>query len=76
MSTSNVSADLIWEITRTSLLPEMNPPPKKGPRSFTDEILRSGSYNAFKATSKTGGSPRFSRDPLNLLNVESRKVDF
>ncbi|KAM7185380.1 60S ribosomal protein L28 [Rhypophila sp. PSN 637] len=47
MSTSTVSADLIWEITRA--------------------------HNSYQATSKTSGSPRFSRDPLNLFNLDSRK---
>ncbi|KAG7290293.1 hypothetical protein NEMBOFW57_000292 [Staphylotrichum longicolle] len=45
---SNVSADLIWEVTR--------------------------SQNAFLVKRKTGGSPQFSRDPLNLTNVHSRKA--
>ncbi|KAK4242433.1 ribosomal L28e protein family-domain-containing protein [Achaetomium macrosporum] len=44
---SNVSADLIWEITR--------------------------SQNAYLVKRKTGGAPQFSRDPLNLTNVHSRK---
>ncbi|KAM7201044.1 putative ribosomal protein l28e protein [Naviculisporaceae sp. PSN 640] len=45
MSSSNISADLIWEIVR--------------------------SQNSYTVANKSG--PRFSRDPLNLLNVESRK---
>ncbi|AEO69531.1 01c61569-e6ee-47ca-b584-63b517fda940 [Thermothielavioides terrestris] len=44
---SNVSADLIWEISRTS--------------------------NAFLVKRKSGAAPQFSRDPLNLTNVHSRK---
>ncbi|KAK4106719.1 ribosomal protein L28e [Parathielavia hyrcaniae] len=44
---SNVSADLIWEVSRP--------------------------YNSFLVQRKAGGAPRFSRDPLNLTNLHSRK---
>ncbi|KEZ44867.1 hypothetical protein SAPIO_CDS2997 [Scedosporium apiospermum] len=44
---SNVSADLIWEVVR--------------------------SQNKYLVKRKTNGSPQFSRDPLNLTNVHSRK---
>ncbi|KAK4123897.1 ribosomal protein L28e [Parathielavia appendiculata] len=44
---SNVSADLIWEVSRT--------------------------YNSFLVKRKSGGAPQFSRDPLNLKNLHSRK---
>lgn len=33
-----------------------------------------GSQNSFLVKRKTDGSPQFSRDPLNLTNVHSRKV--
>ncbi|KAL2271863.1 hypothetical protein VTJ83DRAFT_1234 [Remersonia thermophila] len=44
---SNVSADLIWEVTRLQ--------------------------NAYLVKRKTQGAPQFSRDPLNLTNLHSRK---
>ncbi|VUC23301.1 unnamed protein product [Clonostachys rosea] len=44
---SNVSSDLIWEITRNN--------------------------NSFLTKSKQNGGAQFSRDPLNLLNKNSRK---
>ncbi|KAL2133673.1 hypothetical protein VTI74DRAFT_1901 [Chaetomium olivicolor] len=44
---SNVSADLIWEVSRSS--------------------------NAYLVKRKAGGAPQFSRDPLNLTNLHSRK---
>ncbi|KAK5654148.1 hypothetical protein OQA88_7579 [Cercophora sp. LCS_1] len=44
---SNVSADLIWEITR--------------------------SQNAYLVKRTYGGAAQFSRDPLNLTNLHSRK---
>jgi len=44
---SNVSADLVWQITR--------------------------SQNAFLEQRYTTGGVRFSRDPLNLVNIHSRK---
>ncbi|CAP69105.1 uncharacterized protein PODANS_7_10630 [Podospora anserina S mat+] len=44
---SNVSADLIWEVTRLQ--------------------------NAFLVKRKESGGIQFSRDPLNLTNVHSRK---
>ncbi|KAK3313397.1 ribosomal protein L28e [Apodospora peruviana] len=47
MSTSNVSADLVWEITRKQ--------------------------NAFLVQRKTAGGTQFSRDPYNLVNLQSRK---
>ncbi|KAK3356982.1 ribosomal L28e family protein [Lasiosphaeria hispida] len=47
MSLPNVSADLIWEITR--------------------------GQNAYLVSRKTAPHTQFSRDPLNLLNVHSRK---
>ncbi|KAL2015601.1 hypothetical protein VTK56DRAFT_5180 [Thermocarpiscus australiensis] len=44
---SNVSADLIWEVSRSS--------------------------NSYLVKRKSGGAPQFSRDPLNLTNLHSRK---
>ncbi|KAL2255884.1 hypothetical protein VTK26DRAFT_2543 [Humicola hyalothermophila] len=35
------------------------------------EIARS--HNSYLVKRKTGGSPQFSRDPLNLVNLHSRK---
>lgn len=34
-----------------------------------------GTNNAFLVKRKSGGGPQFSRDPLNLMNKHSRKVD-
>jgi large subunit ribosomal protein L28e len=44
---SNVSADLVWEISRNT--------------------------NSYLVKRTHGGAPQFSRDPLNLVNLNSRK---
>lgn len=66
---SNVSADLIWEITRKWFSSVFG-----ASCTVSDEFALAGSQNAFLVKRKTGGSPQFSRDPFNLTNVHSRKV--
>ncbi|KAJ4292190.1 hypothetical protein N0V88_005819 [Collariella sp. IMI 366227] len=51
---SNVSADLIWEVS--------------------PYVLNLCLNNSFLVKRKTGGAPQFSRDPLNLTNLHSRKA--
>lgn len=66
---SNVSADLIWEVTRKLFFYRI-----RASCRISDKFALAGSQNAFLVKRKTGGSPQFSRDPLNLTNVHSRKV--
>lgn len=65
---SNVSQDLVWEICRTST----------GAINLTQVLTKTmlGTNNAFLVKRKSGGGSQFSRDPLNLMNKHSRKVDY
>ena len=65
---SNVSQDLVWEICRTF----------RCAINLTQVLMKTmlGTNNAFLVKRKSGGGSQFSRDPLNLMNKHSRKVDY
>jgi hypothetical protein len=63
---SNVSADLIWEISRKLIRPY-----SERFRTVSHHQLLTGSTNSYLVKTRTG---QFSRDPLNLTNLHSRKV--
>ena len=46
--------------------------------NFTQVLMKTmlGTNNAFLVKRKSGGGSQFSRDPLNLMNKHSRKVDY
>lgn len=62
---SNVSSDLIWEITREYHV-------------FDDRLASDlsvlGANNSYLVKRRSGGGAQFSRDPLNVTNKHSRKV--
>lgn len=79
---SQVSADLIWEIARTyfffesySLREEEEAIEKVWMQnSMETNPSTSGNQNSYLVKRALSGGVRFSRDPLNLTNINSRKV--
>jgi large subunit ribosomal protein L28e len=67
---SNVSADLIWEISR-ELKSWRN---FQSEQNADNERFCAGNTNSYLVKRTHGGAPQFSRDPLNLVNLNSRKV--
>ena len=66
---SNVSQDLVWEISRMSFA--------NGPFPFRPAYLtRLGPNNSYLVKRKSGGGSQFSKDPLNLMNKHSRKARY
>jgi hypothetical protein len=68
MPSSNVSADLIWEIVR-----ECREPPTTM-SIFLTLTAFPGNQNSYLVKRKALGGVSFSRDPLNLTNRHTRKV--
>lgn len=65
-SEENISSDLIWEITSEKIA-ELD-------SRVSANALRIGATNSYLVKRKTGGRFQFSRDPLNLMNKQSKKV--
>ncbi|CAF9922975.1 MAG: hypothetical protein GOMPHAMPRED_002701 [Gomphillus americanus] len=64
---TNVSADLLWELTREYILVAIQL------QQMLMKWTIPGHQNAFLVKRRTGGGVQFSRDPLNLTNKHSRK---
>lgn len=62
-----MSPDLIWEIASEKSAKVHNRNPA--------DTWRTGTTNSYLVKRKSGGGVRFSRDPLNLMNKHSKKVD-
>lgn len=63
----NVSSDLIWEIAREKCA--------NVHYGLPTDTLRTGTTNSYLVKRKSGGRFQFSRDPLNLVNKHSKKVN-
>ena len=74
----NISPDLIWEVCRTYILttPKYSLLQLQSFRVTSSNqyvCVCTGHNNAYLVKRKSGGGVQFSRDPMNLTNVHSRK---